>query len=243
MTRCFTKACIHVTQWDDNIGLDITKLTYQPSELTTLPSKVYQMPLTYLCLQQSTFDHNIGKLVTLQALHCSAELVSVPNEINLLIHLTRLDLDSNKLADLPELCLVNLLYLKLSKNRFSTFPRIKCDNLEHLDLSFNRLSVLPEINNLTKLKSLSLSYNQLSTLPNLDLPKLRILTLKSNRLTELPPLILPKLSQLCIEENRLRYLPHLTLPKLEYLLMAHNPIVQVYYKHGQWPKLRMFELH
>ena len=146
-------------------------------------------------------------------------LKRLPEELlRRLTHLRRLDLESNRLSELPRRCtLTSLFHLNLGYNRLERAPAelmLACrKSLATLGLESNRLRRLPELcgayDSLTELR---LSDNRLIELPSAlaDARRLRTLHLDRNQLTELPRWVatLPHLTELDVAHNRLVSLPH-----------------------------------
>ena len=147
------------------------------------------------------------------------KLTTLPPEIGLLTHLTKLDLSENKLTKLP--------------------PEIaRLTNLKELYVDGNQLTKLPpDIGRLAKLRTLYLHDNQLATLPPEigKLTKLKSLDLNFNQLTRLPPEIgqLTELTYLVVRRNQLTKLPPeiAKLTKLTHLDLTANPVTDADLKH------------
>ncbi|MCD8352990.1 MAG: leucine-rich repeat domain-containing protein, partial [Clostridiales bacterium] len=95
----------------------------------------------------------------------------LPNSVDVLTNLRKLDLSGAKITALPESIgnLTNLQELSLSNTQISTLPSSigNLTNLQKLSLSDTQISTLPEsIGNLSNLQSLDLSGTQISTLPD-----------------------------------------------------------------------------
>ena len=132
--------------------------------------------------------------------------------------LTRLDLSSNVLKDIPSgnfhLIRGDLTYLNLKDNKLQSLPAdvFACNLLKYLNLSINELrDVSDSIGELTDLKELFLSNNKLATVPaSLSYCKsLQAIELQNNVLTKIPPesLNLPQLLKLNLSSNKLTEIP------------------------------------
>jgi len=99
------------------------------------------------------------------------DLTSLPPEMgNYLTQCTKIDLQCNKICEIPH-CLLELpciVELNLSRNRIEIIPSVPkwSAALCILDLSYNSLKTLPSSAVAPNLKNLNISYNQFSTLPN-----------------------------------------------------------------------------
>ena len=99
------------------------------------------------------------------------DLTSLPPEMgNYLTQCTKIDLQCNKLCEIPH-CLLELpciVELNLSRNCIEMIPDVPkwSAALCILDLSYNSLKTLPSSAVAPNLKNLNISYNQFSTLPN-----------------------------------------------------------------------------
>lgn len=134
---------------------------------------------------------------------------------NLLINLKVLELEDNKISELPEeICEIDLNEIYLSRNNLKELPKSfgEIKNLEGLFLGNNDFYFAPDcIGNLTNLKALHLHGNHISELPKSyeNLENIEILYLSDNKLTELPDVIKSwvKLTFLHVEKNQIKILP------------------------------------
>ena len=121
------------------------------------------------------------------------QLASVPEWLGNLTGLTRLDLDGNQLASVPEWLgnLTGLARLNLCRNRLGSVPESlgNLTGLTRLDLGGNQLASVPEwLGNLTALTELYLYGNQLGSVPEWlgNLTALTELYLYGNQLASVP---------------------------------------------------------
>ena len=134
-------------------------------------------------------QYNLPDLYNLQRLDLEGnKLTELPSEIGNLINLRELDLSNNRLLKLPSEIgqLVNLRDLHIRNSQLTELPREigNLTNLETLYLTKNKLTELPsEIGNLTNLHTLSLAYNKLTELPEeiSNLTGLQSLYIMSNK--------------------------------------------------------------
>jgi Leucine-rich repeat (LRR) protein/GTPase SAR1 family protein len=163
-------------------------------------------------------------------------LTVLPADLDLLQHLTHLNLESNLLTGLPSQIarLVNLVNLELNNNRISSIPNdiVGLCSLLHLNLDNNRIGYLPStLGKLTSLRTLKINKNQLSSEgldPIFTLHRLEHLEIGDNQLEEIPPMIshLASLKILNLAGNKLTQLPECinTLTQLSKLLIERNQI-------------------
>jgi len=178
----------------------------------------------------------------------------LPDEINKLVHLVKLDLRSNKideikgLKQLQKLTILDLssnkvekiegLYqlqkltvLALSSNRLGKIEGLEqLQNLTILDLNFNRIRKIEGLDQLQKLVELHLEKNQISKIEQLDLQKnLAVLDLSSNRINKIEGLDkLQKLMELHLRENRVNEIDGIAqLKNLEVLDISSNQINKI----------------
>ncbi|OQR93158.1 hypothetical protein THRCLA_08532 [Thraustotheca clavata] len=161
-------------------------------------------------------------------------LLSLPDNIGLLVHLTAIDLTKNKLQTLPDsICeLTNLTSLNLSDNRLESLPHnfgnLIC--LSKIWMEKNQLKSTPPTFGKLRCISINFNCNQFSmwdiALP--ELCNLTTLTINMNHLTQFPLSLccLPSLTSLSAANNTLTTLPNAfgTLVKLKILRLDWNQI-------------------
>lgn len=144
---------------------------------------------------QKWCEDNKEALSKVKKLDLSAKgLNSVPQAINLLTSLKKLDLCNNSLVTFPtempkSLTAINLMYNELRSIPDNFFEN--CRDLKDLNLSHNRLSTLPTaLGKCTKVKFLYLNNNYLKEVQKIEtLQELRILRVSHNQLNQLPSAI------------------------------------------------------
>lgn len=157
-------------------------------------------------------------LKTLTPTHRKDEirLYHIPPEIELIIHLTKIELDNNCISLIPKEIgkLANLKHMSLYNNSLQNIPMEigKLVNLEVLHLQKNYLKYIPfEIGLLSNLRELYLSDNQLRYLPSTigNLTKLECLFANCNSLKSVPLGVckMTKLINLSLLGNKLESLP------------------------------------
>ena len=121
------------------------------------------------------------------------ELKSLPPGMeNYLKHCTSLNLQSNRLCEIPPslLQLPSIIKLDLSHNVLSDFPNVSdwSASLTVLDLSYNQLSSLPNSVVAATLKNLNIGHNQFCTFPRCVCFFISLITLSiaHNPITKLP---------------------------------------------------------
>ncbi|EFN85057.1 Carboxypeptidase N subunit 2 [Harpegnathos saltator] len=184
-----------------------------------------------------------AKLRSLQWTSSGIERVE-PGVFRITVHLERLDLGDNQLAELPSDVfhpLHQLQYLNLTGNRLVALPRPLfhgLDRLQEIRLAANRLSVLPyqAFAPARELARLDLSGNLLVSLPDHSFrlnEQLQELRLAGNRLTKLPSRLfsgLARLKALDLAANEIDALPRglfNELTALEHLDLEGNPITRL----------------
>jgi hypothetical protein len=187
----------------------------------------------------------IGLLTNLQSFSLESRLaalgvlfdnhVTLPVEMETLIHLQSLSVPRNNLATFPFALekLVNLRELDLSGNPLTNLPANvdKLTNLQTLNLSSVKLTNFPsELVQLTHLQNLYLGGNELTSVPD-DIDKLinlQAFSLFGNQLTDIPIALerLSKLTYLDIASNKLTMLSANIgqLTNLQYLNLSNNPL-------------------
>ncbi len=136
--------------------------------------------------------------------------------INILKYLKKLELRSNKIAQVPIsiYSLGSLKYLDLSHNVINQLPEFfgSLKSLEYLNLRYNNLTDIPNsFGALKVLKTLDLKHNKLTTLPKSikKLTSLEVLNLHGNKLEIIPKSLkgLSSLEKLNLGLNNLKYIP------------------------------------
>ncbi|MFW9878994.1 MAG: leucine-rich repeat domain-containing protein, partial [Candidatus Thorarchaeota archaeon] len=161
------------------------------------------------------------------------ELASLPNSIDNLKCLRKMNIEYNNLTGLTESIgnLSELQELNLSHNNLSSIPSSigNVTSLQELDLGSNNLTSLPEsIGNLIALEKLWLENNFLETLPESikNLRSIRILELGNNQFQSLPLSLgnLKSLKYVGLSRNKISTLPNSfkNLNSLEILILAGN---------------------
>ena len=160
----------YLTIWDSKksffTGKKLSKnfiKKYGESSLRTTMAKFIASETLKNRLNYSKNKRNILSLVNLHIPY--HYICQIPNCINILKNLTRIDLTNNNITSLPSnFCqLNNLKILILNINGLQDLP-IEIGNLslKILDLSNNRFTYIsPSINSLTNLESLNLSWNKI----------------------------------------------------------------------------------
>jgi Leucine-rich repeat (LRR) protein len=158
------------------------------------------------------------------------EFSSIPDEIELLSNLEKLDLNSGKIHKISEKItkLSKLKFLRLSWNKLKCIPKELWElNLEELSLSENEISILnaENIKNSSSLKELDLSKNKLSGIPNTfaKFTKLKKLNLEKNELSSIPGDVKKFLS-------------------LQNLDLFHNKIIQTCLPEDDWLQIASLNL-
>jgi len=118
-------------------------------------------------------DHFVEHLTSLSI--TNTPLTRVPTSVGKLLNLTSLNLDHNRLVELPDNCftkLTNLVTLRATGNAITRLQDGLFDGLQslvHLDLSYNQISfiglrVFSNSSDLTSLRLVYLNYNRLMSL-------------------------------------------------------------------------------
>ncbi|XP_035669977.1 plant intracellular Ras-group-related LRR protein 3-like [Branchiostoma floridae] len=160
-----------------------------------------------------------------------------------------LDLSSQQLKQLPDKIeqMVDLVRLDLSNNKFRKFPStlLKLPKLEHLNISRNTLSSFPiETRMMSSLRNLQMTNMALEEIPSelCDLSNLEVLNIRDNNLTRLPDDIgrLRKLTSLQLSWNKFQTLSQSVceLGNLEVLYLDYNQLRDLPRGLGRLVKLR-----
>jgi hypothetical protein len=144
------------------------------------------------------------------------KLYHIPPELELMINLTKIELDNNYISSIPKEIgnLTNLKHISLYNNSLQNIPTEigKLVNLEVLHLQKNHLKYIPfEIGLLSNLRELYLSENGLRYLPSTirNLTKLECLFANQNSLKSIPLGVCEmfRLKNLALLGNKLESLP------------------------------------
>lgn len=221
--------------WAESV--DLTRLVPADNELETVDDAVFPD------LSPDAFDNEensqgniFGGLETLD-LHGNL-LIGVHSGLRRLVHLTSLNLSSNRLENecLDIIAQMTALRdLKLSKNRLSgplSWALANLESLEMLNVHRNSITALPgNVDNMSRLRILNLSENKLESLPFGSLAKLPLteLVARKNRLsgTLIREAVesLPFLQTLDASSNQLT---HLVAPETAVgLLVVHAVLVSM----------------
>ncbi|XP_071964809.1 uncharacterized protein [Antedon mediterranea] len=184
---------------------NLKRLKLSGRELCDIPNETFTMvkiefldlsPERESCLhwRLPEVPPQINKLVNLRILCVDTnELICIPQEVGELYNLERLSISNNLLTDLPPSIqnLQQLQSLHMANNYFEEIPRevFKLKKLEFLDASDNNLVVIQEdIGLLVKLETLLLLYNSIQELPDsiCNCTMLRNVWLGANQLRSLP---------------------------------------------------------
>jgi len=229
---------------------DIKCLTLKNCHLKVLPTELKnsntKWEIEELHLPNNTLRHiprSVGSMFpTLKILDLSCNCVKTVTEASQLHKLTsllELDLEENKITELPLAItkIETLISLNLSKNVVTCIPveLTALSNLRSLNLSRNKISSIPEevFCSLSGLQELDIRFNLISDLPPeiSELKSLTILNAEHNDLKSLPEEIslLSSLTELRLPYNRITKLPdELTkLGQLKVLTLHHNKLFDI----------------
>lgn len=180
-------------------GLDVLKLLQSVDEGYILMehelqalNEIYEADFSYCGL--TNLPDSVDRLTQLTKLNLmDNQLTNLPESIGRLSKLTELDVSCNILSSLPENIreLSFLKVLNLSSNKLTSLPESICElpRLTKLEVACNRLACLPEsIGNLARLTVLDVSTNKLTSLPESirELSELTNLWLHGLKLQEVP---------------------------------------------------------
>ncbi|XP_061588356.1 PH domain leucine-rich repeat protein phosphatase 1 [Cololabis saira] len=233
--------------------LDGNSLNELPSELGSLQK------LSYLGLSFNQFDHvpqvlerlaameklcmagNHLETLTLQNFrllhvkHIDLRLnkisVMLPDEPDLLRHVTQLDVRDNRLTDLDASVFPRLEMLHCERNHIVSL-KVKGCLLKGIYASNNELQQLDVSPVPSNLGYMDISRNQMDSLPGwlVEAKKLEVLDVSHNLITELPARLLcsSSLRKLSAGHNKLQKLPErVERPLLEVLDVQHNQLVEL----------------
>lgn len=181
-----------LTQLYDNCGI---KFKYNMTKIYSIAS--FKLNQIYL-------------LSHLEILDFDSNLITLPNEIKLLIKLIRLVLSDSNLITLPNEIteLTNLKFLNMSFNALYYIPTqiSLLKNINTITLTHNNLISLPsEIGLLNKLEILHISDNILVIIPNIQIDSLKEVDIRGNNLMNV--INIKNLDCLRINENQMKLIP------------------------------------
>uniref|UniRef100_A0A8C4ZQ92 PH domain and leucine rich repeat protein phosphatase 1 n=1 Tax=Gadus morhua TaxID=8049 RepID=A0A8C4ZQ92_GADMO len=212
------------------LGLSFNRFSHVPQVLERLAS------MERLCMAGNSLDTLVlqnFRLLRVKHLDLRLNQISsvVPDEPDLLRHITQLDVRDNGLTELDASLFPRLEVLHCERNRLARL-RVKGALLKALYASSNelqQLDITPVPSNLT---FMDISRNRLEVLPDwlCESKKLEVLDVSHNLITELPARLLcsSSLRKLSAGHNRLHKLPdRVERPLLEILDVQHNQLVEL----------------
>ncbi|RVE61701.1 hypothetical protein OJAV_G00175590 [Oryzias javanicus] len=212
------------------VGLSFNRFNHVPQVLERLSS------MEKLCMAGNYLETlTLQNFRLLHVKHVDLRLnkisVMVPDEPDLLRHVTQLDVRDNRLTDLDASVFPRLEMLHCERNRIVSL-KVKGCSLKGLYASSNelqRLDVSPVPSNLSYM---DVSRNNLESLPDwlVEAKRLEVLDVSHNLVTELPGRLFcsSSLRKLSAGHNRLQKLPErVERPLLEVLDVQHNQLVEL----------------
>uniref|UniRef100_A0A3B3BFT8 protein-serine/threonine phosphatase n=1 Tax=Oryzias melastigma TaxID=30732 RepID=A0A3B3BFT8_ORYME len=212
------------------VGLSFNQFNHVPQVLERLSS------MEKLCMAGNYLETlTLQNFRLLHVKHIDLRLnkisVVVPDEPDLLRHVTQLDVRDNRLTDLDASVFPRLEMLHCERNRIISL-KVKGCSLKGLYASNNelqRLDVSPVPSNLSYM---DISRNNLESLPDwlVEAKRLEVLDVSHNLVTELPARLFcsSSLRKLSAGHNRLQKLPErVERPLLEVLDVQHNQLVEL----------------
>jgi Leucine-rich repeat (LRR) protein/serine/threonine protein phosphatase PrpC len=178
-------------------------------------------------------------------------LSTLPEEIDKLTRLTKIDVSSNMLVKIPDrFVLTSLDTLKLGKNKLKHLPKnfSQCVALKFLELQHNSLESLPSKFTFTELEKALLYNNKLVSVPStlFSATALLHLDLSCNYLTSLPPQIsnLTQLHFFNLASNNLTELPDTwsSMTELNEVFLNNNQLTTLPPSFGALFQLRKLAL-
>jgi hypothetical protein len=167
----------------------------------------------------------------------SGNNIADPSALKELSNLMKLDLARNKVKNINIFCMeetfMNLKYLDLQNNKLTELPNFTMPKLEYLDISFNKLEKINDAwaghPSLKVLKSIDNKFKSMAPFKNM--PKLEELYLANNNLASLAGYgELPALKILHVRHNKIEKIEEEgvgELPALEYLNLRTNKIADL----------------
>jgi len=177
-------------------------------------------------------DHFLDRLTSLRITR--TPMTRLPASVCQLLNLRTLNLDGNKLSELPDNCLTNMTKLdtlNVSKNSITGLQDGIFDGLQSLvtlDVSHNLIAVIglrvfSSTSVLTNLRSLDLSYNKLMSLEPWWIPRSRLGSITSPVIINLSRNLISKFT------NKLQYIWTCDMTRIQFGLfdLDGNPIAHI----------------
>jgi len=177
----------------------------------------------------------IFDMIDLRSLHIGRKLRELTSDINKLINLKKIIINSELLENLPIFTLPKLTSLIIYNSSIMQMTVIGLYILTRLNISNSTLTILPSLNHLKYLTTLKLDSNYLEEFTDISLPLLTRLKLHDNQIKEFKNNNFPQLRYLRLTNNWLDKLDNNSLPNLSTLYLDNNGIVYLDLKNV--PKL------
>ena len=216
-----------------------------PAEFVTIAGEKYDINITELELSGLNLKNEdiaeVSKLLKLEILDLSNNLISDISALSSLNNLKKLYLQNNQITDISVLAnLTQLKELNLEVNNITDIsPLAGLSQLEVLYINNgginyrsyrrNKITDISPLANLTQLKKLNLGYNETNISPLANLTKLEELDLRVCGITDITPLAnLSQLKKLYISRNDITNIsPLASLTQLEELDLENNAITDI----------------
>ncbi|XP_031711122.1 PH domain leucine-rich repeat protein phosphatase 1 [Anarrhichthys ocellatus] len=212
------------------LGLSFNQFNHVPQVLEQLAS------VEKLCMAGNSLDTlTLQNFRLLRVKHIDLRLNKissmVPDEPDLLRHVTQLDVRDNRLTDLDASVFPRLEVLHCERNRIASLKAKGC-LLKGIYASNNELRQLDVSPVPSNLSYMDISRNHMESLPDwlCEAKKLEVLDMSHNLITELPARLFcsNSLRKLSAGHNRLQKLPErVERPLLEVLDIQHNQLVEL----------------
>ncbi|KAM4604845.1 PH domain leucine-rich repeat protein phosphatase 1 [Polymixia lowei] len=212
------------------LGLSFNQFSHVPQVLERLAS------MEKLCMAGNSLDTlTLQSFRLLRVKHIDLRLNKissvVPDERDLLRHVTQLDVRDNRLEELDASLFPRLEVLHCERNRIATLKAKGC-LLKGIYASNNELGQLDVCPVPSNLSYMDISRNRMESLPDwlCESKKLEVLDVSHNLITELPARLLcsSSLRKLGAGHNQLQKLPdRVERPLLEVLDVQHNQLVEL----------------
>ncbi|CAL8279523.1 unnamed protein product [Lota lota] len=212
------------------LGLSFNRFSHVPQVLERLAS------MERLCMAGNSLDTLVlqnFRLLRVKHVDLRLNQISsvVPDEPDLLRHVTQLDVRDNRLTELDASLFPRLEVLHCERNRIARL-KAKGALLKAVYASSNELQQLDITPVPSNLSFMDISRNRLEVLPDwlCESKKLEVLDVSHNLITELPARLLcsSSLRKLSAGHNQLQKLPdRVERPLLEILDVQHNQLVEL----------------